>query len=139
MSDLTSDEKIKIQKKLEYIGLDLENIPEFIKNYRPLEFRPIRGFNENKSRIYKYINVKDIQIYITSKNKMDSLLKKYEKSNPLYDYLKLESEDDIVRHSIFLKMVDKINIEEVERLSNEQDLLNEQVPFEVKYSENYLW
>ena len=139
MSDLTSDEKIKIQKKLEYIGLDLENIPEFIKNYRPLEFRPIRGFNENKSRIYKYINVKDIQIYITSKNKMDSLLKKYEKSNPLYDYLKLESEDDIVRHSIFLKMVDKINIEEVERLSNGQDLLNEQVPFEVKYSENYLW
>ena len=139
MSDLTSDEKIKIQKKLEYIGLDLENIPEFIKNYRTLEFRPIRGFNENKSRIYKYINVKDIQIYITSKNKMDSLLKKYEKSNPLYDYLKLESEDDIVRHSIFLKMVDKINIEEVERLSNEQDLLNEQVPFEVKYSENYLW
>ena len=139
MSDLTSDEKIKIQKKLEYIGLDLENTPEFIKYYRPLEFRPIRGFNENKSRIYKYINVKDIQIYITTKNKMDTLLKKYEDSNPLYDYLKLESEDDIVRHSIFLKMVDKVNLEEVERLAQEQSILNEQIPFEVKYSENYLW
>ncbi len=139
MSDLTSDEKINIQKNLEYIGLDLENIPEFIRNYRPLEFRPIRGFNENKSRIYKYLNIKDIQIYITPRNKMDSLLKKYEESNQLYDYLKLESDDDIVRHSIFLKMVDKVNLAEVERISEEQDVLNEKIPFQVKYSENYLW
>ena len=39
MNELTSDEKLKIQTNLEYIGLDLNNIPEFIKNYRPLEFR----------------------------------------------------------------------------------------------------
>ena len=31
MNNLTSDEKIKIQKNLEYINLDLDNIPEFIK------------------------------------------------------------------------------------------------------------
>lgn len=139
MNDLTSDEKIKIQSNLEYIGLDLNNIPEFIKNYKPLEFRPIRGFNENKSRVYKYLNIRDIQIYITPRNKMDLLSKKYEECNPLYDYLKLESEDDIVRHSIFLKMVDKINLQEMERIDKEQEQLNEQIPFEVKYSENYLW
>ncbi len=139
MNDLTSDEKIKIQTNLEYIGLDLNNIPEFIKNYRPLEFRPIRGFNENKSRVYKYLNIRDIQIYITPRNKMDLLSKKYEECNQLYDYLKLESEDDIIRHSIFLKMVDKINLQEMERISKEQDVLNAKIPFEVKYSENYLW
>lgn len=139
MNDLTSDEKIKIQTNLEYIGLDLNNIPEFIKNYRPLEFRPIRGFSENKSRVYKYLNIKDIQIYITPRNKMDLLSKKYEECNQLFDYLKLESEDDIVRHSIFLKMVDKIDLAEMERIADEQDILNEKIPFEVKYSENYLW
>lgn len=139
MNDLTSDEKIKIQTNLEYIGLDLNNIPEFIKNYRPLEFRPIRGFNENKSRVYKYLNIRDIQIYITPRNKMDLLSKKCEECNQLYDYLKLESEDDIIRHSIFLKMVDKINLQEMERISKEQDVLNAKIPFEVKYSENYLW
>lgn len=139
MTELTSDEKIKIQKKLEYLGLDVENIPEFIRYYKPLEFRPIRGFSDNKSRIYKYINVKDIQIYITPKNKMESLFKKYEESNTLYDYLKLETEDDILKHSVFLKMIDKVNLEEVERLSIEQDELNAEIPFEVKYSENYLW
>ena len=90
MNELTSDEKLKIQTNLEYIGLDLNNIPQFIKNYRPLEFRPIRGFSENKSRIYKYLNIKDIQIYITPRNKMDLLSKKYEECNQLYDYLKLD-------------------------------------------------
>ena len=139
MNNLTSDEKLKIQANLEYIGLDLNNIPEFIKNYRPLEFRPIRGFSENKSRIYKYLNIKDIQIYITPRNKMDLLSKKYEECNQLYDYLKLETEDDIVKHGVFLKMVDKMNINELKRIANEQEILNEKIPFEVKYSENYLW
>lgn len=31
MNELTSDEKLKIQTNLEYIGLDLNNIPQFIK------------------------------------------------------------------------------------------------------------
>lgn len=139
MNELTSDEKLKIQTNLEYIGLDLNNIPEFIKNYRPLEFRPIRGFPENKSRVYKYLNIKDIQIYITPKNKMYLLSKKYEECNQLYDYLKLESEDDIVKHGVFLKMIDKMNINELERIATEQEIFNEKIPFEVKYSENYLW
>ena len=139
MSNLTSDEKLKIQSNLEYIGLDLENIPDFIKNYRALEFRPIRGFSDNKSRIYKYINVKDIQIYITPRNKMDLLSKKYEESSRLYDYIKLETEDDIVKHGIFLKMLDKMNLSEIEKLSQEQEILNNKIPYEVKYRENYLW
>lgn len=139
MNNLTSDEKLKIQTNLEYIGLDLNNIPEFIKRYKLLEFRPIRGFSENKSRVYKYLNIKDIQIYITPRNKMDLLSKKYEECNQLYDYLKLETDEDIVKHGIFLKMVDKMNIKEVERIAEEQDMLNEKIPFEVKYSENYLW
>ena len=70
---------------------------------------------------------------------MDLLSKKYEECNQLYDYLKLESEDDIVKHGVFLKMVDKININELERIAAEQEILNEEIPFEVKYSENYLW
>lgn len=139
MNNLTSDEKLKIQTKLEYIGLDLNNIPEFIKRYKLLEFRPVRGFSENKSRVYKYLNIKDIQIYITPRNKMDLLSKKYEECNQLYDYLKLETDADIVKHGLFLKMVDKMNIQEIESIAKEQEILNEKIPFEVKYSENYLW
>lgn len=139
MNNLTSDEKLKIQTKLEYIGLDLNNIPESIKRYKLLEFRPVRGFSENKSRVYKYLNIKDIQIYITPRNKMDLLSKKYEECNQLYDYLKLETDADIVKHGLFLKMVDKMNIQEIESIAKEQEILNEKIPFEVKYSENYLW
>ena len=139
MNNLTSDEKLKIQTNLEYIGLDLNNIPEFIKRYKLLEFRPIRGFSENKSRVYKYLNIKDIQIYITPRNKMDLLAKKYEECTQLYDYLKFETDDDIVKHGMFLKMIDKMNIKEIEKMAEEQEILNEKIPFEVKYSENYLW
>ena len=70
---------------------------------------------------------------------MDLLSKKYEECNQLYDYLKLESEDDIVKHGVFLKMIDKMNINELERIATEQEIFNEKIPFEVKYSENYLW
>ena len=70
---------------------------------------------------------------------MDLLSKKYEECNQLYDYLKLESEDDLVKHGVFLKMLDKMRINELERISTEQEILNDKIPFEVKYSENYLW
>lgn len=31
MPEITKDEKEIIEQKLEYIGLDLENVPEFLK------------------------------------------------------------------------------------------------------------
>ena len=139
MNNITEEEKVKINENLKYLGLNLEEIPDFIKEYRPLSFRPIRGFVDNKTRIYKYIDIRDIQIYITPRNKSDLLSKKYEDSHPLYSYLRLETEDDIVNHSIFLKMLDKLNIAEIDRISEEQMVLNTGIPFEVKYSENYLW
>lgn len=139
MNTVTQEEKIKLESNLEYLGLNLDQIPDFIKEYRPLSFRPIRGFVDNKSRIYKYIDIRDIQIYITPRNKSDMLSKKYEDSHPLYAYLRLETEEDITKNTIFLKMLDKLNINEINKIAEEQDLLNKEIPFEVKYSENYLW
>ena len=36
-----------IKERLEYVGLDLENIPKELRNYKPLEFR-IPKFYEEK-------------------------------------------------------------------------------------------
>ena len=45
-----------ILNKLEYIGLDLDNIPETIKHFEPLEYRPSKFNDEHTYKIYKYIN-----------------------------------------------------------------------------------
>ena len=36
-------------------------------------------------------------------------------------------------------MLNKFKIEEVEKISEEQENLNKKIPFKVKYENNYLW
>ena len=43
----------KINEKLEYIGLNLEEIPETLKLVEPLHFQPNIGIDEKKYRQYK--------------------------------------------------------------------------------------
>ena len=52
-------EKVEgIAEKLEYIGLDLENIPENFQNFEPLEFRVSRFYEDKKYRQHRYITGK---------------------------------------------------------------------------------
>ena len=37
MTKITEEEKDKFAEKLQYIGLDLDAIPEFVKEYKELE------------------------------------------------------------------------------------------------------
>ena len=70
----TKEIKKSILEKLKYIGLDLNNIPEIIKTYEPLEFMPKILNDDNEYKIYKYIPVHEIQIMITPKMRKDELL-----------------------------------------------------------------
>ena len=53
MARITND---NIKAKLKYIGLDLNNIPKILKDFRPLDFRPARNYDEKTYKVYKYIN-----------------------------------------------------------------------------------
>lgn len=139
MPNSTKEDKKKIQEKLKYIGLNLEKVPDFFLDYHPIEYRPTRGYDENKYRVYRYIDVRDIQIYLTPTNRTDLLIDKYEKAEPIYPYLVPEKEEDIIKHTMFLNMLHTVKIEEIEKIEEEQNILNKQLPFKIKYSENYLW
>ena len=76
MPEITNDEKEIIEQKLEYIGLDLENVPEFLKSFKPLNYRPLESYDDTY-KIYKYINICDIQILITPTDRLTSLQEKY--------------------------------------------------------------
>ncbi len=137
MPKITNEDIIK--EKLDYIGLDLENIPEFIKKPINIEYRPLKAYEENGYKVYRYIPISKIQILLTPANRMNTIKEKYSKASNLVSYVVPEKEEDILRHTTFLKMLKEVKIEEIEEVQEEQKKLSKQMPFKVKFEENYLW
>lgn len=139
MPKQTVENNDTIKEKLEYLGLDLEKIPKSIKQYKPLEFRIPKFYDEEQYKQYRYVNIKDIEILLSPTNRMDEIEDKYKKASPLADYLDSKSEENILKHTTFLKMLNDFSIEEVEKIEQEQEKLSKRIPFKVKYQNNYLW
>ncbi len=93
---------------MEYIGLDLENIPEELKEYKPLEFRIPKFYEEKQYKQYRYIPVKDIQILLSPTNRLDEISEKYKQQKPLAQYLDGENEENILKYTTFFKYVKTI-------------------------------
>ena len=133
------NKKNGIKEKLDYLGLDLDNIPNEIKNYKPLEFRIPKFYEEKQYKQYRYIPVKNIQILLSPTNRLDDIEEKYKKARPLEEYLDNKKEKNILKHTTFLNMLMNLDIEEIEKIEEEQKQLNKKIPFKVKYEHNYLW
>ena len=128
-----------IKEKLEYLGLDLDNIPNQIKEFEPLKFRVPKVYEEKQYKQYRYVSIKDVQILLSPTNRLDKIEDKYKKASPLSDYLDSSSEENIIKHATFLNMLNEFKIEEVKNIEEEQKNLNKKIPFKVKYESNYLW
>lgn len=139
MPAFTNENNGDIKNKLEYLGLDLDNIPKELQEYEYLDFKPSRNYEDNLYKVYKYIPINKIQILLTPTNRMDTIYEKYSKSSLLYNYLVPEEDDDIIRHTTFLKMLNDVNIEEIEEIEKEQKKFENNIPSKVKYDDNYLW
>ena len=133
------DTNENIVDNLKYIGLDLNKIPKKWKEYKTMDFRPSKYGDERNYKIYKYLDVNEIEILLTPTNRMCDISEKYSKAAPLIAYLEPESEKDIERNTIFLKMIENLNKKEIEEIEKEQKELNKKIPFSVKYPRNYLW
>ena len=128
-----------IIEKFKYLGLNLDKIPDTIKNFQALDYRPSKYNDEHSYKVYKYVNINDIQIMLTPTNRLNDITEKYGKAVPLYAYLTPDSEENIERHTKFLSMLSKMNTDSIEEIENEQKLLNKNVPFKVKFPKDYLW
>ncbi len=133
------EENKRIEEKLKYLGLDLDNIPKELQKCKPLEFRIPKFYEEKQYKQYRYVPVKDIQIMLSPTNRLDDIEEKYKKSSPLKDYLDNIKEENIIKHSTFLNMLKQVNIADIEKIEEEQRNLNKKIPFKVKYENNYLW
>ena len=129
----------EIKEKLEYIGLNLEEIPETLKLVEDLQFRPNTGFDEKRYRQYRFVSPKELQIILSPTNRLDDIKEKYSKASPLAEYLDSENEENQEKYETFLRMIDEVKIEEIEKIEKEQQTINKKIPFKVRYSGNYLW
>ena len=132
-------ESNSLKEKIKYLGIDFENIPDVIKNSKPLEYRIKKQYDEKQYRQYRYIPIKDIQILLTPTNRLDEIEEKYKKAIPLSEFLDNKTEENFAKHAIFLKMLETVKIEQIEEVEKEQEKLNSQIPFKVKFEGNYLW
>lgn len=136
MKKVVEDE---IEEKLKYIGLDLNNVPETLKIFEPLNYRVTKKYEENRYKQYRFVPIKDIEILLSPTNRLNSIEEKYKKASPIYSYLVPDSEENILKHATFLQMLKKVRIEDIESIEAEQKQLSAKVPFKVKYPGNYLW
>ncbi len=129
----------EMENKLKYIGLNLNRIPAFLKEHESLNFRPSKSYDDTIYKVYRYVNIKDIEILITPSDRLTDLKEKYKLASPIMEYLDKKNELNVEKHATFLNLVNTINEKRIEEIAKEQEELNEQIPYEVKYPNNYIW
>ena len=135
----TKESDQTLENNLEYIGLNLSKAPNFLKQYESLNFRPSKSYDDTVYKVYKYINIKEIQILITPCDRLTDIKERYKLASPIVEYLDSKSEDNIEKFATFLKMVSTMKKDRIEEIAKEQEMLNEKIPYEVKYPNNYIW
>ncbi len=136
-----STHKGEILEKLKYLNLDIDNVPEKLLSYEPLNFTTSRLNNDKNHKIFKFIPIDKIEILLTPCLRGDSVKDKYSKALPLNQYIiPSDSEESLERYTTFLRMLKSFSIPEVESINitqNEMARLSE--PFRVKYNKDHLW
>jgi len=128
-----------IKEKLEYLNLDLNKVPDFLKKYEPLDFRISNGINDTEQIVFKYIPINKIQILITPNTRNADLRVKYNESLPLHRYAVMQGDEDFEKYTIFLNMLNSMSIDGIKEIEDMQSKLDKNIPYRVRYNKSYLW
>lgn len=139
MQKNTKEDSKELEEKLKYIGLNLEKIPKCFENNERIKYRPLKTYEDNNYKVYKYVDIKDIEIYITPVDRLENLNEKLKMAKPISYYMQLNSEENLEEYTTFLKMLNNLNIDKIKDIEEEQNELNKQIPYEIKYKNNYIW
>ena len=139
MAKTTKEQEKTLEKNMKYIGLNLNKIPSFLKQNDSLNFRPSKSYDDTVYKVYKYVNIKNIEILITPADRLTDLKERYKLSSPISEYLDSKKEENIEKFTAFMKLLSTLNKDRIDEISKEQEKLNEKIPYEVKYPNNYIW
>lgn len=135
----TKEDSKELEEKLNYIGLNLEKIPKCFENNEKIKYRPLKTYEDNNYKVYKYVDIKDIEIYITPVDRLENLNEKLKTAKPISYYMELNGEENLEEYTTFLNMLNQLNIDKIKDIEKEQKSLNAQMPYEIKYKNNYTW
>ena len=139
MSKVATNDNV-LKEKLKYLNLDLEKVPEFLTEYKELDYRISNIGDEKDGVVYKNIPIDKIQILLTPNPKNENIRKKYSEAIPLYKFLNLNgTEEDIERYTIFLGLLNNVQIEDIEEIEKQQEKFQENIPFRIRYEKSFLW
>ena len=79
--------------KLDFLGLDLEEIPEYLRDFSPLNFNTSRLNNDKDHRVYRYVPIDKIEILFTPCLRSDDIKKKYSEAVPLVKFFGTEVDE----------------------------------------------
>ncbi len=130
--------KEDIKEKLNIIGLDLDNLPKFLREVKPIIFNPSRLNNDKELKVYKYVSIKDIDIYCTPAYRDDLVKEKYNRALPLAEYID-KSQEDSEKSVELLNAFERISNASLIRIENEQKKMREKIPFAVHYNRSQMW
>ena len=133
---MTTKEDIKA--KLNLIGLNLDKLPKFLVDTEPVIFNPSRLNNDKELKVYKYVSIKDIELYVTDCHRDDSIKEKYNNSMRFVDFIK-QSEIDNEKSLKLINLFNTISQDNIKKVEDEQDKLQMEPPFLVHYAKSQLW
>ena len=128
-----------LTEKLKFIGLDLENIPDKLNFFQNINFRIHKNYNEKNYKVYRYIDVNDIEIFLTPTHRLTDYTEKYAKGLAIGAYLSTDTDIDIERNIEFLRMMKSLQIEKINILQEQQIQLNKNITYDIKFYKDYLW
>ena len=135
MRETAKDDNKIIEEKLKKIHLDLEDIQNIFDIDKKVKYKPLKDY-EKSYKVYQYISVQDIDIYICDATRMDDVQKKYNTAIPLFEYLDVKNEE---LYEKFTEMVKKLDLEELAEIEDEQKEFKNKIPYEIKYKNNFIW
>ena len=138
---MEKDTKEELLSKLEYLGLNTDEIPEYLKDFSPISFNLSRlNNNDRDHRVFQFVPIDKIQILLTPTLRNDEIKDKYSKAVPLGRFFNpTGNEEDIERYATLLKIFSKLSIADVENVAIVQKKLEKTEPFRVKYNKDHLW
>ena len=138
---MEKDTKEELLSKLEYLGLNTDEIPEYLQDFSPISFNLSRlNNNDRDHRVFQFVPIDKIQILLTPTLRNDDIKDKYSKAVPLGRFFNpTGNEEDIERYATLLKIFSKLSIADVENVAIVQKKLEKTEPFRVKYNKDHLW
>lgn len=121
---------------LDYIGLNLNKIPQALKSKDIIDIRTSEIKAEKDYKVYKEVPIKDITILITNSLRLDEPVKKMESLNALEYYLDSKNEEEYIS---FLNCLRNTSLDEIREIEELQEKLIQIQPAKIKYEKDYLW